>query len=71
MTEEASAAAERLSRSAAERLGALEGASPAEIRALMLSDPALDRYSRLGITFEVDAAARRYLPGRVAGGGAR
>jgi hypothetical protein len=66
MAEEAADAAERLTRTAAGRFGALDAASPAEVRALMLSDPALDRYSRLGITFEVDAAARRYLPRPVA-----
>ena len=67
MDAEAAAAAARLTRAVAERLGPLPGASPAEVRALMLSDPALDRYNRLGIVFEVDVAARRYVPKGFAG----
>lgn len=65
--EEAEAAAEELSARVGRRLGALAGVAPETVRALMLSDPALDRYNRLGVTFEVDVNARRYLPQRTHG----
>lgn len=60
--EEARAAAIRLSRSVAKRLGSLASESPSEVRTLMLSDPALDRYSRLGVSFDVDVERRVYVP---------
>jgi hypothetical protein len=60
LVEEARSAAEELTERANRRLGPLEGATPEQVRALMLSDPGLDRYNRLGVLFDVDAAARRY-----------
>ena len=59
---EATIAASKLSRAAARRLGALEGEPPGRVRALMLSDPGLDPFTRLGVLFDVDVANRRYLP---------
>ncbi len=60
--EEARAAAVRLSQSVIKRLGPLSPASPAQVRTLMLTDPALDRYSRLGVAFDVDVERMVYVP---------
>lgn len=65
--DEAEAAAVALSRAVARRLGPLDGTPPETVRALMLSDPALDRYGRLGVAFEADAASRTYRVARVSG----
>jgi hypothetical protein len=62
LEEVAAVEAAGLSRRAARRLGSLAGAPDAEVRALMLSDPGLDRFNRLGITFDVDVRSRRYIP---------
>lgn len=61
LEEVAAEEADGLSERAARRLGALDGVSQEEVRALMLSDPGLDRFNRLGITFDVDVATRRYF----------
>jgi hypothetical protein len=62
LREEAIAEADELAERANRRLGPLEGATPDEVRALLLSDPALDRYNRLGVFFDADPATRRYVP---------
>lgn len=60
MRVEGEAAASTLTARATRRLGALDGEPPARVRALMLSDPALDRYNRLGLLFEADPLERRF-----------
>jgi hypothetical protein len=60
MRVEGEAAASTLTARAIRRLGALGGEPPARVRALMLSDPALDRYNRLGLLFEADPLERRF-----------
>lgn len=60
---EATLAIDGLTERATGRLGPLEGLAPGDVRALMLSDPALDRYNRLGVFFDADPITRRYFPG--------
>jgi hypothetical protein len=55
-------AAARLSERVKRRLGTLGGLSPAQIRALMLSDPGLDRFNRLRVYFDVDTETREFVP---------
>jgi hypothetical protein len=62
LAEEADEAAEALTKRAVRRLGPLDGAPPDRVRELMLSDPGLDRFNRLRVYFDVDAAARRFVP---------
>ena len=57
---EGEAAAGELSERAIRRLGELGGEPPERVRALMLSDPGLDRYNRLGLVFEVETGAQRF-----------
>ena len=59
--EEAERAAGDLAERANRRLGDLRGLGAREVRALMLSDPALDRYGRLGVVFDADPRTRRYI----------
>ena len=61
---EATIAAAKLSRAVARRLGPLDGVPLERVRVLMLSDPALDRYNRLGITFDADPVRRLFRPGQ-------
>jgi hypothetical protein len=59
---EVAAQADALAQRANRRLGPLDGKTHAQVRALLLSDPGLDRFNRLGIRFDVDPATRRYVP---------
>lgn len=56
--EESAAAAALLSRRLAARDDLPTGCSAAVLRAFLLSDPLLDRYSRLGVAFDVDSMTR-------------
>jgi hypothetical protein len=74
IADEAGAAAATLSERANRRLGALADATKDDVRALMLSDPGLDRFNRLGVFFDVDTETRSFVPRPVwtaAGTGAR
>jgi hypothetical protein len=62
LAEEAALAAEPLSDRANRRLGPLPGIPPDRVRALMLSDPGLDRFNRLGVFFDVDVESRTFVP---------
>jgi hypothetical protein len=62
--DEARLAADDLSERIARRLGPLDALTPSAVRALVLSDPALDRYNRLGVLFDVDPTTRRLVPRR-------
>jgi hypothetical protein len=55
---EAAAAAEALSSRLAARDDIQPDTPPAVARALLLSDPTLDRYVRLGVVFDVDVRSR-------------
>jgi hypothetical protein len=65
--EEAAAAAVRLTRLVLHRLGAAAASDARALRALMLSDTALDPFSRLGVELDVDVAARAFVVRRVRG----
>lgn len=49
--------AARATQTARRKLGTTDGLDPTTLRALMLSDPMLDAYSKLGVVFDLDPAA--------------
>jgi uncharacterized protein YgiM (DUF1202 family) len=62
MAEEAERSAEALTARAHRRLKGVEAKTGgASLRDYYLSDPGLDRYSRLGVGFDFDAASGRYV----------
>jgi hypothetical protein len=62
LEDEAVKAAPLLSERARRRLGALHGLAPERVRALMLSDPGLDRFNRLRVYFDVDTETLEFVP---------
>jgi len=55
---ESAIVAEAATKAIRRRLGELDDVDVTELRLLVLSDPALDAYSKLGVAFDVDASTR-------------